>query len=178
VKPCRVLITGASGSGTSTLARALADRWSVPCFDTDDFFWLPGDPPYRLKRDPAERIRLMEQLFLPRPAWILAGSLIGWGDALAEKFDLVVFLRLDPTIRLRRLQAREEGRYGPKYLAPGGAGHAAHAAFAACTPTAPGWPACACRCFTSTATPRLQRWSRRSRRRSERRRCRFRSESP
>jgi hypothetical protein len=131
VRPCRVHITGASGSGTSTLARALANRWSVPVFDTDDFFWLPTNPPYAAKRPVAERIALMQALFLPRPAWVLAGSLIGWGDGLVAQFDLVVFLHLDPALRLARLEAREAWRYGPEHLGPGGAGHAAHAAFMA-----------------------------------------------
>ena len=46
MKPCRVLVLGATASGTTTLARALADRWSVPHADTDDYFWVPTDPPY------------------------------------------------------------------------------------------------------------------------------------
>lgn len=34
----RILIMGASGSGTTTLASALADRWAVPHADADDYF--------------------------------------------------------------------------------------------------------------------------------------------
>jgi len=48
-----VHITGASGSGTTTLGRALAERLGWMHLDTDDFYWLPTDPPYREKR-PAE----------------------------------------------------------------------------------------------------------------------------
>ena len=41
----RIHILGASGSGTTTLGRALAARLQCPHFDTDDCFWLPTDPP-------------------------------------------------------------------------------------------------------------------------------------
>ena len=62
----RIHITGASGSGTTTLGRALASRLATPCHDSDDFFWRPTDPPYRDERPEDERLRLMEEVFLPR----------------------------------------------------------------------------------------------------------------
>ena len=37
----RIHILGASGSGTTTLGRALAERLQCRHFDTDDYFWLP-----------------------------------------------------------------------------------------------------------------------------------------
>jgi adenylate kinase family enzyme len=45
MRRCRVHVLGASGSGTTTLARALANHWSVPHADADDYFWVPTDPP-------------------------------------------------------------------------------------------------------------------------------------
>ena len=56
----RVHIFGASGSGTSTLARAHAEAMSCVHFDVDDFYWMPTDPPFELKRPIAERIELLE----------------------------------------------------------------------------------------------------------------------
>jgi len=66
---------GASGSGTTTLARALADHWSVPHADADDYFWLPSDPPYVEKRPESDRLALMRSVFVPREAWVLSGSM-------------------------------------------------------------------------------------------------------
>lgn len=106
----RLYVTGASGSGTTTLARAVADAWAVPHADADDYFWLPSDPPFVAKRDRAERVALMEQVFLPREAWVLSGSMLGWGDDVAHRADAVVFLTLDPAERLRRLEVREDAR--------------------------------------------------------------------
>ncbi|HIP76906.1 MAG TPA: adenylate kinase, partial [Kiloniellaceae bacterium] len=55
----RLHITGASGSGTSTLGRALSEHLGIAQFDTDDFYWQPSDPPYTVKRSAEERLRLL-----------------------------------------------------------------------------------------------------------------------
>jgi adenylate kinase family enzyme len=129
MEPCRVHITGASGSGVTTLGRALAAAWSVPCHDADDYYWQPTDPPFATKRPEGERLALMEALFLPRGAWVLSGSLMGWGDPLRGRFDAVVFLTLAPAVRMARLVAREAMRHAAGEIAPGGALHEAHRAF-------------------------------------------------
>jgi adenylate kinase family enzyme len=55
----RIHILGASGSGTTTLGRALAERLQCPHFDTDDYFWLPTDPPFTHQRERTQRQRLL-----------------------------------------------------------------------------------------------------------------------
>lgn len=121
-------ITGASGSGTTTLARALADTWAVPHADADDYFWLPTSPAFVDRRPVPERLALMESLFLPRDSWVLSGSVTGWGDSLIGRFDAVVFLALDPEVRLARLRSREALRLGAT-IAAGGARAVSHRAF-------------------------------------------------
>jgi hypothetical protein len=106
----RLHIMGASGSGTTTLARALAEHWAVPHADADDYFWVPSTPPYVEKRSEDERLRLMHDVFVPRDAWVLSGSMLGWGESIVSQCDAVVFLTLDPHERLRRLEAREVRR--------------------------------------------------------------------
>lgn len=113
-----VLVTGAAGSGTSTLAAALAEHWLARPLEADDLFWLPTTPPFKTKRDPLERRALLAAALRQYPRAVVAGSIVGWGvDAL---FDLVVFLYVEPAVRLRRLQAREAacfGRPDPAFLA-------------------------------------------------------------
>ncbi|KRQ97627.1 hypothetical protein [Bradyrhizobium valentinum] len=120
MKSCRIHVMGASGAGVTSLGRALASALAIPHHDTDDYFWLPTEPPYRDKRDVAERLKLMQDVFLPRAAWILSGSLNGWGDVLIPSFDAVVFLTTPREIRLQRLRAREATRFGADAVTPGG----------------------------------------------------------
>jgi adenylate kinase family enzyme len=121
----RIHILGASGSGTSTLGRALAGQLPAAFFDTDDYFWQEK---YTVQRPVAERLALLAGDLDSRPDWVLSGSLCGWGDPLAPRFSLVVFLYLPPGIRLRRLEEREFGRYG-EAIVPGGRRHDAHREF-------------------------------------------------
>ncbi|HWU46806.1 MAG TPA: hypothetical protein VN133_08630 [Humibacter sp.] len=101
---------GASGSGTTTLGRALADYWSVPHADADDYFWMPTNPPFIEKRPEDERVALMREVFAPREAWVLSGSMVGWGESIVSECDAVIFLTLDSEERLRRLETRETHR--------------------------------------------------------------------
>jgi hypothetical protein len=86
--------------------------WSVPHADADDYFWLPTDPPYTDKRPESDRVALMEQVFLPRDSWVLSGSIMGWGDSVVHRCDAVVFLVLDATERMSRLENRSRTRWG------------------------------------------------------------------
>lgn len=131
LSPGRLFITGASGSGSTTLGRAIADRWAVPHADVDDYFWKPTSPPYKEKRAESERLSLMNAVFLPRDAWVLSGSVIGWGDCLTDKLDAVVFLTVDPLTRMSRLRMRQEARLGGDTINPGGINEAAHQEFLA-----------------------------------------------
>ena len=68
-----VHIFGASGSGTTTLGRYLAQRLGGVHLDSDNFFWLPTDPPYTQKRPLEMRVPLMrEQIDRARCAVISA----------------------------------------------------------------------------------------------------------
>ena len=112
----RLLITGASGAGTTALGRALADRWSVPHADVDDYFWVPTSAPYTKKRPVDERLSLMGALFLPAITGSF-GIADGVGGPSIERFSAVVFLTLDPSIRMDRLKERETARYGSEFNA-------------------------------------------------------------
>ncbi len=127
--PPHLHILGASGSGTTTLAQAVSARYGHRCLDIDDFYWRPTDPPFRTSRPVAERLELLGEAMAASPAWVLAGSLCGWGDPLIEHLDLVVFMVVDRHVRLERLRLREARRFSPEALAPGGRMHDAHRVF-------------------------------------------------
>ena len=125
----RVHILGASGSGTTTLAAALAARLGCPHLDTDSYFWLPSDPPFQHIREVEVRVALLRADLEKPGGWALSGSLFGWGDVFIPLFDLVVFLYVPADLRMARLRAREIARYGEAAIGPGGAMHAASTAF-------------------------------------------------
>src|SRR5439155_4251270 len=78
--PSRIHIFGASGTGTTSLASALAARHGHRHVDTDDFYWLRTDPPYRHPRPRAERLAMLRIALAESASWVLSGSLCGWGD--------------------------------------------------------------------------------------------------
>ena len=58
---CVIHLFGASGSGTSTLGRFIADRMDCFFMDTDDYYWQPTDPKYTTSRPIPERLELMQR---------------------------------------------------------------------------------------------------------------------
>jgi adenylate kinase family enzyme len=124
----RVHLFGASGSGTTTLGRRLAVALGVRHLDADTYYWIPTDPPFTTKRDPAARVAAIERDVAGLAGWVLSGSLCSWGDPLIPRFTLAVFLHLDPEVRMARLAERERCRYGPRIL-PGGDMHGSHEDF-------------------------------------------------
>jgi adenylate kinase family enzyme len=115
----RIHITGASGSGTTSLGRVLAEEIGVLHLEADDFFWLRTEPPYTTSRNRDERIDLLLKSARPELSWILSGSALTWGAKIEPLLDLIVFLRLDPQLRVHRLRQREMARYGAR-IQPGG----------------------------------------------------------
>ena len=116
----RVHIIGASGSGKTTLGRALAGELRCVHFDSDDFYWLPTDPPYQEKRPVDERWRMLGDAVRGAEAWVLSGGVESWGDHRILLCDLVVFLWLPKEVRIERLWSREIARYGLAAVSPGG----------------------------------------------------------
>jgi adenylate kinase family enzyme len=125
----RIHIFGASGSGTTTLGEALADTIRCPHYDTDEYFWMPTDPPFQTVRERTERKKLLRQDLEESNSWVLSGSLCGWGDFTIPMFDIVVFLWLPPVVRMERLKKREIERYGPSIENPGDPRHMGHKIF-------------------------------------------------
>jgi len=51
----KIHLFGASASGVTTLGHALAKKINIPYFDSNEYFWLPSEIPFALKRDPQKR---------------------------------------------------------------------------------------------------------------------------
>jgi adenylate kinase family enzyme len=115
----RIHIFGASGSGTTTLGKALAKKLSLAFFDADDYYWQKTEPPFQLKVPPQERVGNLRSDLTTAKNWVLSGSLVSWGDPLISLFTLAIFVTLPHDVRLERLKLRERERYGKRIEADG-----------------------------------------------------------
>ncbi|EDP69825.1 hypothetical protein FBALC1_09847 [Flavobacteriales bacterium ALC-1] len=112
----KILIFGASGSGTTTLASSLAKKTGFPHLDVDDYYWKLTNPPFQEKVKPKIRQQNLLLDFQNHENVIVCGSMVSWGNVWKTAFDLVVFLYLKNDIRMQRLKNREIERYGKKLL--------------------------------------------------------------
>ena len=108
----RIHITGASGSGTTTLGRALADERGALHLDADNYYWLPTVPPFKEKRELIDRHDKLRVDIFSELEVVLSGSIMGWGREIEDSFDLIIFLYVPAEIRIDRLRKRELQRYG------------------------------------------------------------------
>lgn len=112
----------------TTLGAALASALNVLHLDADTVFWIPTDPPFTTERGNEERLAMTRAILSPTGSWVFSGSALSWASAIEPWFELIVFLTLDPVVRLARLRRRELARFGDR-LAPGGDMAEEHAAF-------------------------------------------------
>ncbi|UTA69204.1 AAA family ATPase [Emticicia sp. 21SJ11W-3] len=103
-------LMGASGSGVTTLGKALAETLDIPYFDSDEYFWEKTTPPFISKRQPDVRNAMILSDVNNHKSWVLGGSLLKWN--IEVDFDLIVFLYIPNEIRMARLKKREYARYG------------------------------------------------------------------
>ena len=71
----RLHITGASGTGTTTLGAALSRELGWRHLDADDFYWMPTEPPFKEKRDPDARVALLHAELYGHEDVVLSGSI-------------------------------------------------------------------------------------------------------
>ncbi|MDN3583922.1 AAA family ATPase [Mucilaginibacter flavus] len=108
----QINIFGASGSGSTTLGKALGARLNYPVFDGDQYFWMSSEIPFTVKLNPEERNAMINRDIAAHDNWIVSGSVVGWKNNW--EFDLSIFLYIPHDIRMSRLKKREFERYGDK----------------------------------------------------------------
>jgi adenylate kinase family enzyme len=121
-------IFGASGSGSTTLARAIAEEYGYHHIDTDDALWVKTDPPFTLKRPPETVKALIEQQLSLHEYNVISGEFLGWGNFLQGKIDLFIYMHLPVDLRIERIQNREIKRFGSR-VQPGGDMYQSHLDF-------------------------------------------------
>jgi GTPase SAR1 family protein len=102
----RIVVIGTSGSGKTTVARALARRHDVPHVELDALFHGPG-----WVETPAEEFRRRVAAATDADGWVVDGNYDGrLGDLVLERADTVVWLDLPLRVALTRVTRRTIGR--------------------------------------------------------------------
>ncbi len=97
----RVWVVGNSGSGKTTVARALAGRLGAPHVELDSINHQPGWVPLE-----PEAFRQRVRTVADGAAWVVDGNYRSVADLLWERADTVVWLDLDRPTVMRQLFAR------------------------------------------------------------------------
>lgn len=121
-------IFGSSGSGTTTLAKELAEYLNLHHIDVDDLMWEKTDPPFTVKRsNESIRQRINEDLSHHQDI-VISGSIVNIYDDLKPSIDLFIYMNLDIETRKERINQREVKRFGHRIL-PGGDLYHKHQSF-------------------------------------------------
>ncbi|WP_299246784.1 AAA family ATPase [uncultured Aquimarina sp.] len=112
----KILLFGASGSGTTTLGNEIEKRTDFKHLDVDDYYWKKTNPPFQEKISLLERNANLKTDFKKFANVIVSGSMVSWGKEWESAFDLAIFIQLENTERMERLKKRETERYGEKLL--------------------------------------------------------------
>ena len=80
---------GASGTGTTTLASAIASKNGYTHLDADEFYWEKTEQPYTVKVEPEVRRSNLKNEFENHEEVIASGSLVSWGNFWLTTFNLV-----------------------------------------------------------------------------------------
>lgn len=111
-----IYITGASGSGTSTLGNAIKNLFNINLIESDDITMLPTDPPFQFPRPKEERLSLLRQQIQKNQWNVIVGSINDWGNEVIEEADMFILLYVDFAVREERIRHRETERFGSRLV--------------------------------------------------------------
>ncbi len=99
--PRRILISGVTGSGKTTLAKAVSAKTGLPLIDVDELTWLPGwiEVPYD-----EQRKRIDQKT--GEAEWVMDTAYGRWKDIPEGRADLIVCLDYPRWLSFARLLKR------------------------------------------------------------------------
>ena len=118
--PGGIMIIGPSASGKTTLGKKVAEVLGFPYFDVDDFIWRFDTPElYTVMYSREEKISRLQNAIAPYEHFVMAGSMSSFHQAFDDSFEMMVFLYVDPDIRIHRANERAIQRFGDRVLKGG-----------------------------------------------------------
>lgn len=131
-----IAIIGLNGAGKSTLAHVLAKKFHYFEIDVEDYYFpeqrssrinaLEGRTsadvsfiPYLSPRAKSEVEFAIRKDINCNPQFVLSGVSLNWSESILSQIDIVFYLHVPLSERLRRIRSREAQRFGSRIL-PGG----------------------------------------------------------
>ena len=110
----RVLVFGNSGSGKSTYARALSQRYVIPHLDLDGIVWEPGK--IAQQRDIGAILQSLMDFIDLHPCWVIEGCYGELVHVASAYCDQLVFLNpgMDVCLQNNRARPWEPHKYSSK----------------------------------------------------------------
>ncbi len=134
-----IAIFGPNGGGKSTLMHALAKQIDYFEMDVEDYYFPEqsksrkwalennsiinteylGKLPFSNPRAKSEVQKAIMEDIKTHPKFILSGVTMNWSDEILSSIDIAFWVQTPLEERLKRIQTREEKRFGARVL-PGG----------------------------------------------------------
>ena len=134
-----IAILGLNGAGKSTLAHALAKRIGYYEMDVEDYYFPEqktsrrwaleneknieteylGEIPFSNPREKSDVQEKIMQDIERNPQFIISGVTMNWSDEILAKLDVAFVVKTPLEMRIKRIQSREEKRFGNRVLIGG-----------------------------------------------------------
>jgi len=113
----KIQVIGAAGTGKSTLCKYISEKTGACWIDTDKYLWKDQDftEQYPIK----ERFEMYNYDIKKHMDYIVSGSVHTWNPEGFHDREVLVLLRLNEEVRMKRLYDRELLRFGERMLQGG-----------------------------------------------------------
>lgn len=109
-----IYITGASGSGTTSLGELIGVNYDVNLIESDEISMLSTDPPFQFPRPLEQRLDLLCERLDENKVNVIVGSINDWGINVIQNADIFILLYEEFAERKKRIYEREKKRFGNK----------------------------------------------------------------
>ncbi|OEH93850.1 AAA family ATPase [Bacillus solimangrovi] len=101
----KIHIIGGSGSGKSTVAKQLSEKYSIPHYDLDAIFWDKNAEQYKIKAPVFIRDNKLKEI-VGQPSWIIEGVYFTWLDPSFALADKIFVLHTPLSVQEERIWSR------------------------------------------------------------------------
>ena len=134
-----IAIMGLNGCGKSTLAHTIAKRLDFYEMDVEDYYFpeqknsrqavleqqydvkceYKGELPYSMPRSAKEVQEMIRNDIEKHPQFVISGVTMNWDEDILSLIDVAFILEVPAEKRVKRVQHREEVRFGSRVMSGG-----------------------------------------------------------